>query len=764
MKMQQEFFEEEVRHGFYINPFMKRGWAAQMEVLQGIDDICRKYNIRWFSHYGTMLGAVRHGGFVPWDDDMDICMLREDYDHFAEALKQEHTELRLYGLRDDCEKDDFINLIARVMNSDRVLADRVMLDKYHECIFACGLDIFILDYVSKDPEFEKNRETLAASIQTFACNINEDNTVTDEIRHGMKDLEAIFDRTFDWKKPLDRQLYQMLDILYSGCPAEDRSDGVALLQEVYNDLKKPPFHVKGYDGYYEVPFEMMQVRLSKGFLEMMKIYYYNFALYWRGGGGHAYPFYEKQYELFTEHNMQIPFYYSFDPKDLPDAIRGDIEYPKENIRNTLTLIDKSFVIEEQLLKANEQASEETQKTLELMQQLSIQAGTVIESARGEDFPVVHMIEEFIEEIYQYYDFIQNRRGTSEEEYLIKFKNVQVFYEHIKNEIEEQYLHRREILLIPYRAKYWYAMKPIYDKLRRDKNTDVFVMPVPLHYRDAFGTFTNTFYEGDLYPTDVKITDYKAYNPGKRMPDEIYIGTDYDDNNPVISVEPAYYAENLVKCTPCLTYVPFMLLDENLGNEWLMEKELKLAGCQPGLMHVDKVYVQSENIKKHFLKVLKEFAGEDMLPVFEKKLVAEDYPVLDYIESLKTENPEKKPRIFYYLSIAGILYEDVSYLMALKAKVQELLADGDVVSLALENRAAVTLKTVDEALYHKTIDVLEEFSQIPGVRRIKEPESFEEQAAAVAQHDAYCGDQGPMTWLFQHYKKPIEINTVDYNKM
>lgn len=764
MEMIDDFFEEEVRHGFYINPFMKRGWAAQMEVLQGIDYICRKYDIRWFSHYGTMLGAVRHGGFVPWDDDMDICMLREDYDRFAEAIKKEDTELRLYGLRDDCKKDDFTNLIARVMNSDRVLADRVILDKYHECIFASGLDIFILDYVSKNPEFEKNREELAASIQTFVCHINEDNTVSPEIHHGMMDLEAIFNRKFNWKKPLDRQLYQMLDILYSQCPVEDRSDGVALLQEVYNDMKKPPFHVKGFDDYFEVPFEMMQVRLSKGFLEMMKIYYYNFAFYWRGGGGHAYPYYEKQYELFTERNMQIPFYYSFDLKDLPEALRGDREYPKERLRNILKLLDENLVIAEKLLKAKALFTEEFLKSLELMQQLSIKIGTILETARGENFPAVHTIESFVEEIYQYYVFVQNLCGASDEEYASKFMSIQTSYESLKKRIEEQYLHCREILLIPYRAKYWYAMKPLYDKLRQDKNTDVFVMPVPLHYRDAFGTFTNTFYEGDQYLADVPITDYKVYNPAQRIPDEIYIGTDYDDNNPVISVEPAYYAENLARCTPCLTYVPFMLLDENLGNEWLMEKELKLIALQPGFMHVDRVYVQSENIKKHLLKVLKEFAGDNMLPSFERKLISENYPVLSYIDSLKTESPDRKTRVFYYMSIAGILYEGDVYLDALKTKVQELAAKGDMVSLVLENRTQVTLKIVDEALYQKTLDTVEELSQMASVKKIKEPENFEEQAAAIAQYDAYCGDQGPMTWLFQYFKKPIEINMADYNKV
>lgn len=88
MRMDPSFLEEETRHGFFIAPMVKRCWAAQMEILAGIDAICRKYGIRWFSHYGTMLGAVRHGGYVPWDDDMDICMLREDFERFQKAVKK----------------------------------------------------------------------------------------------------------------------------------------------------------------------------------------------------------------------------------------------------------------------------------------------------------------------------------------------------------------------------------------------------------------------------------------------------------------------------------------------------------------------------------------------------------------------------------------------------------------------------------------------------------------------------------------------------
>jgi phosphorylcholine metabolism protein LicD len=763
MKMEQSFFEEEVRHGFYINPMMKRGWAAQMEVLQGVDDICRKYNIRWFSHYGTMLGAVRHGGFVPWDDDMDICMLREDYDRFAEAIKKENTELRLYGMGDDCDKDDFTNLIARVMNSDHVIADKVTLEKYHQCIYASGIDIFILDYVSKDKEFEKNREQLAASIQTFTGFIDEDNKVPDAIHRSMEDLEVIFNRKINWGKPLERQLLQMLDLLYSECPVDQRSDGVALLQEVYNDLKKPPFHVQGFDSFYEVPLEMMQVRLSKGFLEMMKIYYYNFALYYRGGGGHVYPFYEKQYELFTDKHKEIPFNYTFDKKDLPENLRGDEVFPKEEVKNFLKLLEDSFQIGERVCASGESHQASMLQLLENIQQLAIHVGTVLEAVRGNDFPAVHDLEAYIEEIYQYYTKIQQGSITKDESFR-DFQSLRDQYQQIKEKIKSQYLDRKEVLLIPYRAAYWYSMQSIYEALKRNLDTDVYVMPVPLHHRDAFGIFTDAFYEGNLYPAEVGITDYKTYDPEKRVPDEIYIGTDYDDNNPVISVEPAYYAENLVRCTPKLNYIPFMLLDENLGNDWLMEKELKLALCQPGMVRSDYVFIQSEHMKEHVTNVLHDFVGEEDLPALEKKLVTEHYPVISYIESLKTEDPEKRTRDFYYLSIAGILYEGEIYLDALKDKVQELIEQGDMISLVLEQRAEVTLKTVDQELYDRVLTTLDELCKSDHVARYSEPKDFNAQAKAVAQHDAYYGDQGPVTWLFQHFHKSVQINTLDYNKV
>ena len=69
--------------------------AAQLRMLSilvEIDKVCRKHNITYWLDYGTLLGAVRHKGFIPWDDDVDICVMRKDYDKLRKYLQQELPE------------------------------------------------------------------------------------------------------------------------------------------------------------------------------------------------------------------------------------------------------------------------------------------------------------------------------------------------------------------------------------------------------------------------------------------------------------------------------------------------------------------------------------------------------------------------------------------------------------------------------------------------------------------------------------------------
>ena len=81
--------QQQLRERFNPEGSMLRKQQQRMlEILLHIDEVCKRYNIKYWLSSGTLLGAVRHGGFIPWDDDLDIEMLKEDYDRFLEVFEE----------------------------------------------------------------------------------------------------------------------------------------------------------------------------------------------------------------------------------------------------------------------------------------------------------------------------------------------------------------------------------------------------------------------------------------------------------------------------------------------------------------------------------------------------------------------------------------------------------------------------------------------------------------------------------------------------
>ena len=149
---QDEFFLEEEKCGYKISTKLKHIWAEELEMLFRADRICRKYNIKYFAFYGTLLGAVRHQGFIPWDDDVDICMPRKDYERFISVLSKEEPAWEVY-----CSKINEMRsaVHASIMNSREIRLDKEYLEDHHGCPYIVGFDIFPLDVVPDDEgEFE----------------------------------------------------------------------------------------------------------------------------------------------------------------------------------------------------------------------------------------------------------------------------------------------------------------------------------------------------------------------------------------------------------------------------------------------------------------------------------------------------------------------------------------------------------------------------------------------------------------------------------
>ena len=85
----EDFLKPEVRCGFLVDEKRKRLWKALLDMLEVVMKICDKHGIRYFLDGGSLLGAVRHKGIIPWDDDVDITVLRADYEKLQNVLPKE---------------------------------------------------------------------------------------------------------------------------------------------------------------------------------------------------------------------------------------------------------------------------------------------------------------------------------------------------------------------------------------------------------------------------------------------------------------------------------------------------------------------------------------------------------------------------------------------------------------------------------------------------------------------------------------------------
>ena len=152
LREKPEFYKEEVRCGYTVNEKTKRVWAVQLEMLDEVERICKANGLKYFADSGTLIGAIRHEGYIPWDDDIDLVMLREDYDKFVQIapkwLKEDLVLQTVYTGK------NYLRGHAQIRNSKTCGCN----EEDKKAGYNCGIfiDIFPLDGMPKTEKERKN--------------------------------------------------------------------------------------------------------------------------------------------------------------------------------------------------------------------------------------------------------------------------------------------------------------------------------------------------------------------------------------------------------------------------------------------------------------------------------------------------------------------------------------------------------------------------------------------------------------------------------
>lgn len=302
-----DFFEDEIREDFFVDKTMKTVWAAELEVLQEIAVICDRHNLPWFAAYGTLLGAVRHSGFIPWDDDIDIMMKREDYMKLLKYLPEElpngyDVRCPLLEVEDEAEEYQ-----CTVFNARTISIERRRLERYHGCPFIVGVDIFPLDYISRDARLVKyQREKFRLARQTAWVIKKEEDT--DENREQVE--EALIALNSHCKTTLKRGKGEIEDkflvnrlwkLANEVAMQSDCRSGEYITQYMnYSRDEAIRFDKRIFDDIVYLPFEQVMLPAPKEYDKVLRTIYGDYTEIIKGGSSHDYPVYKKQLESLRE--------------------------------------------------------------------------------------------------------------------------------------------------------------------------------------------------------------------------------------------------------------------------------------------------------------------------------------------------------------------------------------------------------------------------------------------------------------------------------
>lgn len=267
MILPENFYDAETKYNYEITTEMKKVWAVELDLLNKFIEVCEKHNLNYFLDGGTLLGAVRHKGFIPWDDDIDVIMPRTDYNKLFEIAHEEFTHP--YFFQTSLSEDGFFRTHAQLRNSNTTGFIEIDGQKpqINKGIF---MDIFVLDNVPNG--------TLSKKI------------FRREIEFKKKILAFQYDRIYEKQTWKGKTFYKLVHMFFRFYPFKKFYDcfnrntlgkyehkKTALVGDITLKWRENvQWPREWYEGYTYLTFEGMKVRVPLFYKNILEKQYGNY--------------------------------------------------------------------------------------------------------------------------------------------------------------------------------------------------------------------------------------------------------------------------------------------------------------------------------------------------------------------------------------------------------------------------------------------------------------------------------------------------------
>lgn len=172
----------------YPADVLKKLQQEELEILKAFAHLCKKHDINWFTTAGTLLGAVRHQGFIPWDDDIDIILLQEDYEKFLNIPPQEYEDE--YGFISPETGNGYYNFIPKFYKKNSEFVTSITKRGGGKKI-GIFIEIFPHSYVSDNPKVRKRWSRYSKILATMLVETSLPHTIN---HHGIRMLARLLFR------------------------------------------------------------------------------------------------------------------------------------------------------------------------------------------------------------------------------------------------------------------------------------------------------------------------------------------------------------------------------------------------------------------------------------------------------------------------------------------------------------------------------------------------------------------------------------------